>query len=169
VYWYSLDLADIHFVFLDSNAYERTEQELWLEADLAAARARGVRAILALTHDGPYSRGLHRGNDVARERYVPILAKHHVDLLVAGHDHLYQRGEAGGIRYVVSGGGGAPLYQPTCGVARKPKCAEDGMKKLLVEFHYIVVSLGKDTLEMCARGSNGKLLERCSRYPLWRP
>ncbi len=169
MYWYSADLADIHLVFLDSNAYEQKEQEAWLEADLAAARQRGVRAIIALTHDGPYSRGIHRGNQIARDRYVPILAKHHVDLLVAGHDHLYQRGEAAGIRYVVSGGGGAPLYQPTCGVAGKPKCAEDGMQKLLVEHHYLVLALDKDTLEMCPRRADGKLLEKCVRYRLWRP
>jgi hypothetical protein len=73
VYWYSLELADIHLVYLDSNAYERREQELWLESDLAAARVRGVRAIIVLTHDGPYSRGTHRGNELARERYVPTL------------------------------------------------------------------------------------------------
>jgi predicted phosphodiesterase len=168
-YWYSLDLADVHVVFLDSNAYEQKEQEQWLEGDLAAARARGARAIIAVTHDGPYSRGLHRGNQVARDRYVPILAKHHVDLLVAGHDHLYQRGEAGGIRYVVSGGGGAGLYQPTCGVARKPKCPDDGMQKLVVEHHYLVLAITKDTLEMCPRRSDGKLLEKCTRYRLWRP
>ncbi|HEY5951906.1 MAG TPA: metallophosphoesterase family protein [Kofleriaceae bacterium] len=168
-YWYSLDLADVHLVFLDSNAYEQKEQEQWLEADLAAARARPARAIIALTHDGPYSRGLHRGNEVARERYVPILAKHHVDLVVGGHDHLYQRGEAGGIRYVVSGGGGAGLYQPTCGVPHKPKCAADGMQKVAVEHHYIVLSIDKDTLEMCPRRTDGKLLEKCVRFRLWRP
>ena len=169
VYWYSLDLADVHLTFLDSNSYERREQELWLEADLAAARARGVRSIIVLTHDGPYSRGLHRGNQLARDRYVPILAKHHVDLVIAGHDHLYQRGEAGGIRYIVSGGGGAVLYQPTCGVGRKPKCDEDGMQKLLVEHHYIVLSIDKESLEMCPRRTSGKLLEPCVRYRLWRP
>ena len=169
VYWYSLDLADIHLVFLDSNAYDNQLQEVWLEADLAAARARGARAIIVLTHDGPYSRGLHRGNELARERYVPILAKHHVDLVVAGHDHLYQRGEIGGIRYVVSGGGGAGLYQPTCGVRRKPKCAEDGMKKVLAVHHYIVATIDRESLELCARGTDGKLLEKCSRYRLWRP
>ncbi|HEY5924976.1 MAG TPA: metallophosphoesterase [Kofleriaceae bacterium] len=169
VYWYSLDVADVHLTFLDSNAYERTEQEAWLEADLAAARARGVRAIIVLTHDGPYSRGIHRGNRLARDRYVPILAKHHVDLVIAGHDHLYQRGETGGIRYIVSGGGGAGLYQPTCGVGRKPKCDEDGMQKLLVEHHYIVLAIDKESLEMCPRRSNGNLLEKCIRYRLWRP
>lgn len=168
-YWYSLDLADVHLVFLDSNAYEKPEQEAWLDADLAAARQRGVRAIIALTHDGPYSRGIHRGNLVARDRYVPILAKHHVDLLIGGHDHMYQRGEAGGVRYLVSGGGGAPLYQPSCGVAGKPKCPEDGMQKLLVEYHYIVLAIDRDTMEMCPRRSDGKLLEKCQRYRLWRP
>jgi hypothetical protein len=169
VYWYSLDLADIHLVFLDSNAYDRPEQEAWLDADLAAARQRGVRAIIAIAHDGPYSRGLHRGNQVARDRFVPILAKHHVDLLIGGHDHLYQRGEAGGIRYLVSGGGGAPLYQPSCGVARKPRCPPDGMQKLLVEHHYIVLAIDRDMMEMCPRRSDGKLLEKCQRYRLWRP
>jgi acid phosphatase type 7 len=168
-YWYSLDLADIHLVFLDSNAYEQLAQEQWLDADLTAARRKGVRTIIALTHDGPYSRGIHRGNQLARERYVPILAKHHVDLLVGGHDHLYQRGEAGGIHYVVSGGGGAGLYQPTCGVGRKPKCLDDGMQKLAVEHHYLVVTLDKESLEMCPRRTDGKLLEKCTRYRLWRP
>jgi hypothetical protein len=167
--WYSIDIADIHLVFLDSNNYERVEQEQWLDADLAAARAKGMRAIVALTHDGPYSRGLHRGNPIARERYVPILARHHVDLLFAGHDHIYQRGEAGGIRYVVSGGGGAGLYQPTCGVKGKPKCMEDGMKKLAIEHHYVVLAIDRKVIEMCPRRKDGKLLEKCQRYPLWRP
>jgi acid phosphatase type 7 len=167
-YWYSLELADVHVVFLDSNAYEQQAQEQWLEADLAAARRKGVRAIIALTHDGPYSRGMHRGNQLARERYVPILAKHHVDLVVAGHDHLYQRGEAGGIRYVVSGGGGAGLYQPTCGISGKPKCLDDGMQKVASEHHYLVVTLDKETLELCPRRTDGKLLEKCIRYRLWR-
>jgi acid phosphatase type 7 len=169
VYWYSLDVADIHLVFLDSNAYDRSEQEAWLDADLAAARSRGVRAILAFTHDGPYSRGDHRGNRLARERYVPILAKHHVDLVLAGHDHIYQRGEAGGIRYIVSGGGGAGLYKPSCGISGKPGCPDDGMQKLASEHHFIVLTIDREMLEMCPRRPDGRLLEKCVRYRLWRP
>jgi 3',5'-cyclic AMP phosphodiesterase CpdA len=168
-YWFSLDVADIHLVFLDSNAYDRLEQERWLDADLAAARSRKARAIIAFTHDGPYSRGSHRGNSVARDRYVPILAKYHVDLLFAGHDHLYERGEHGGIRYIVSGGGGAGLYKLSCGVSGKPACPEDGMQKVLSAHHYIVLTIDRDVLEMCPRKPDGKLLEKCRRYPLWRP
>jgi hypothetical protein len=168
-YWYSERVADVHLVFLDSNAYDRPEQETWLDRDLAAARADKVRAIIVLVHDGPYSRGIHRGNELARTRYVPILAKYHVDLLVAGHDHIYQRGEAGGIRYIVSGGGGAPLYKASCGVANKPKCPEDGMRKLASEHHFLVLTIDGTTLQMCPRKPDGKLLEPCQRYPLSGP
>jgi len=168
-YWYSYDLADVHLVFLDSNAYERTEQETWLEADLAAARARNVRAIFAFTHDGPYSRGYHKGNGIARTHYVPILVKHHVDYMFSGHDHLYQRGEVGGLRYVVTGGGGASLYAVKCGVAGKPDCKiDDGMISVAREHHYLTLLLTKTSLELCVRRPDGRLLEPCTRAPLWR-
>jgi acid phosphatase type 7 len=168
-HWYSLQVADVFLVFLDSNAYDRAEQERWLAAELAAARARKVRAIIVLTHDGPFSRGTHGGNLVARERYVPILARHQVDLVLAGHDHLYQRGEHLGVRYIVSGGGGAGLYRIACGVAGKPACVDDGMQKIAVEHHYIVLTLDREVMEMCPRRPGGRLLEKCVRYRLVRP
>jgi 3',5'-cyclic AMP phosphodiesterase CpdA len=165
-YWYSRDIADVHLVFLDSNAYDRAEQEAWLDADLAAARARRVRAILAFTHDGPFARGYHGGNAVARARYVPILAKHRADLLFAGHDHLYQRGEHAGVRYVVTGGGGAPLYALRCGVPGRPRCARaDGMRAIAREHHSAVLTVARD-LELCVRRADGTLIEKCVRYPL---
>ncbi len=165
-YWYSRDAADVHLVFLDSNAYDRLEQEAWLEADLAAARARRVRAILVITHDGPFSRGHHGGNAIARARYLPILAKHRVDLVFSGHDHLYQRGQHGGVRYVVSGGGGAALYNIRCGVPGRPRCtSEDGAITIASEHHYAVLTVARD-LELCVRRADGTLLEKCVRYPL---
>ncbi|HEU0034700.1 MAG TPA: metallophosphoesterase [Kofleriaceae bacterium] len=172
-YWYSRELADLHLVFLDSNAYDRPEQETWLDGDLAAARKRKVRAILVFTHDGPYSRGYHGGSAIARERYVPILTKYKVDLLVSGHDHLYQRGDKAGLHYVVSGGGGASLYAIRCGVAGRRPCKEpdksDGMQMIAREHHYLVASVGPRELELCARRPDGTLLEKCVRYKLARP
>lgn len=167
-YWYSRALSDVHLVFLDSNSYARREQETWLAQDLAAARARGVRAILVFTHDGPYSRGNHGGNAIARERYVPILARYRVDWVFAGHDHLYQRGEIAGVRYVVTGGGGAPLYPVRCGVAGKRRCAvEDGMRTAERAYHYVVLTIARD-IELCTRKVDGTLLEPCVRRPLRR-
>jgi hypothetical protein len=169
-YWYSTDVADVHLVFLDSNAYERVEQEAWLDADLAAARARKVRAIIAFTHDGPYSRGYHRGSELARTRYVPILTRHHVDLIVSGHDHLYQRGVVDGLHYIVSGGGGSSLYAISCGVEGKPACkVDDGMQAIRREHHYLVVTISKTSLEVCPRRADSHLLEPCARSSLWHP
>ncbi len=168
-YWYSRDVADVHLVFLDSNAYDRLEQIVWLEADLAAARARGVRAVLVLTHDGPYSRGYHRGNTDARVRYVPIFARHRVDLVLAGHDHLYQRGEIDGVRYVVTGGGGASLYAVSCGVPGKRRCkVDDGMQAIERAHHFVALEIGSTHLELCARRPDRRLLEKCARYRLRR-
>ena len=166
-YWYSRDVVDVHLVFLDSNVYERSAQEAWLDADLAAARRRNVRAILAFTHDGPYSRGEHGGNAIARDRYVPILTRYHVDFLFAGHDHIYQRGEQAGLKYAVSGGGGASLYDIRCGTPRRKCKVEDGMLAVAKEHHYIVLAIGKRDMELCARKEDGKLIEKCAKLPLW--
>lgn len=166
-HWYSFDVSGVHVVMLDSNAYRHAEQLAWLERDLAAARARGVRAIFAVTHDGPYSRGIHKGNRYAAETYAPVLARYNTSLLFAGHDHMYQRGEVGGLRYIVTGGGGAPLYPIRCGIPGRPRCAvDDGMKKVAREHHYMTVQVLAGHARVCPRRPNREPLEPCFDVPL---
>jgi len=166
-HWYSFDVAGLHFAILDSNAYGDPAQLAWLRADLEAARRSGARALFAAVHDGPYSRGLHGGNQVARESYAPVLAAQGVVLLFAGHDHLYQRGEVDGLRYIVTGGGGAPLYPVRCGVRGTPRCSvRDGAAIALSEHHYIVVTVQRDYVQVCPKRPDRTPLERCTRYPL---
>ncbi|HLU67519.1 MAG TPA: metallophosphoesterase, partial [Kofleriaceae bacterium] len=166
-HWYSLDIAGVHLVMLDSNTYEHQAQLDWLRADLAAARRAGARAIVAAAHHGPASRGPHGGSRLARELYLPVLAEHGVALLLAGHDHIYQRGTIGGVPYAVSGGAGAPLYRITCGGRGRPRCREpDGADIAVSEYHYLVITVRKDDLELCARKPDRTPLERCVRYPL---
>jgi acid phosphatase type 7 len=166
-HWYSFDVAGIHFAMLDSNSYEHESQLAWLDADLTAARKAGARAIFAATHDGPYSRGNHGGNPVARERYAPVLAKHGALLLFAGHDHIYQRGTAGGLSYIVSGGGGASLYSIRCGTRGRPRCSEDdGVAHAASEHHYIAITVQRDYAMVCPRRPDRTPLEKCIRYKL---
>ena len=166
-HWYSFAVGDLHFVMLDSNSYEHVDQLRWLEADLAAARAAGARAIFAVTHDGPYSRGLHGGNRYAAEHYAPILSANGVTLLFSGHDHYYQRGRAHGLDYIVSGGGGAPLYKPRCGVAGRPRCkVADGMRHVAAEYHYVMVTVSQRRVTACAKRADGSPLEKCASYKL---
>lgn len=163
--WYSFDVGDVHVVMLDSNAYGDPRQRAWLEADLLAAFA--ARAIVVVTHHGPYSRGTHGGNREAMRDYVPLLVRHRVTLIVSGHDHIYQRGSQDGLAYLVTGGGGAPLYRARCGVAGRPRCAEsDGMLHYARAHHYAILTVYPSHVELCAKDLDGALLEPCVRYPV---
>jgi hypothetical protein len=149
---------------LDSNAYDDARQRAWLEADLRAADA--ARAIVVVTHDGPYARGTHGGNQQAVRDYVPILVRHRATLVISGHDHIYQRGAQDGLPYLVSGGGGAPLYRLRCGVRGRPRCARpDGMVAGMAEHHYAIVSVYPAHVEVCPRRVDGAPLEPCWRLP----
>ena len=172
-HWYSFDIAGVHFVMLDSNSYEHHQQLDWLERDLKEARQRGVRAIFATVHAGPYSRGIHQGHQYAAKHYAPILARYGVTLTFSGHDHLYQRGQIDGFAYIVSGGGGAPLYSVRCGGPGQRRCrANDGMQHVASEHHYIMVTVYPRHVEVCPKRVDGTPLEECITYRLprkWRP
>jgi hypothetical protein len=163
--YYSFDLADVHVVVLDSNRWDDLGQLAWLEQDLAAAA--DARAIFAVCHHGPWSAGPHGGSDVARTRYVPLLARAGVSVLFSGHDHFYQRGRVSGLDYVVSGGGGASLYRPRCGVPGKRRCpVDDGRLALAVEYHYVLVEVRDRTVRLCPRRPDGSAIEACVDLPL---
>jgi acid phosphatase type 7 len=101
--WYSFDWGRVHFAALDTEA-DYGDQARWLDRDLA--RSDRPWKIVYL-HKPPYSSGAH-GSDLAlRTLLVPVLEKHGVQLLLAGHDHDYERiRPQRGVTYVVTGGGG---------------------------------------------------------------
>lgn len=164
--WYSFDVGRVHVVALDSNRYDDDRQLSWLADDLKIARVRGARAIFAAAHKGPASRGPHGGDALALARYVPLLRSAQATVFFSGHDHLYERGSISGLPYVVSGGGGAPLYPPRCGVAGKPPCKPDGAELVVSAHHYVVIEVYRDDVRLCAKRPDGTLLEACHRILL---
>ena len=75
----------------------------WLDDELAASVNQWKVVLL---HHPLYSSGRHGSTYGARELLEPILRRHHVDLVLAGHDHDYERTHPlHGITHVVSGGG----------------------------------------------------------------
>lgn len=123
--YYSFDWGYAHFVSLDSeDPLQRISDAVgndmadWLEADLI--HDDHVWQI-AIVHRPPYSSSPRHPETDVREKLVPIFEAHGVDLVLSGHCHNYERtyplrnGELstlqeGGVVYVVTGGGGNPLY-----------------------------------------------------------
>jgi hypothetical protein len=176
--WTSLDLGGVHFVLLDTNQAANPAQKQWLTADLSAARRRHARAIFALGHEGPWSHGLHGNSSVMARDYAPLLAASGVDVMFSGHDHTYERGvgstPSGKLTYVVTGGGGAPPYNPTCHAASGPPPGDvpgplpacpSSVAVLTKTYHYIMVEVGADAITMCPRHPDGSPVEPCVRLP----
>lgn len=80
--------AGIRFFAIDSN-YVDTRQLEWLEKDLAAS---GSDWKIAFFHHPLYSSGATHGSaDAQRELLEPLFLKHRVNVVIAGHEHFYER------------------------------------------------------------------------------
>jgi hypothetical protein len=98
----------VRFVMVDSNRLRGR----WLRRALVAER--GDRWTIAVFHHPVLSPGPHGSTPGFRPGLPRLFRRRGVDLVLNGHDHIYFVSKARkGIRYVVTGGGGAPLY--TCG------------------------------------------------------
>ncbi len=101
--WYSYDWGRVHFAALDTEASYAT-QAAWLDEDLAAST---LPWKIVYLHRPPYSSGEHGSDTSLRNALAPVLEKHHVQLVLSGHDHDYERTlPQNGVEYVVTGGGG---------------------------------------------------------------
>jgi hypothetical protein len=163
--YYSFDIAGVHFVALDSNQYRSPRQVKWLDQDLSRARRRGARAIFVYAHEGPYSSGLHGDNALCIHDYVPVLERHHVTMFFGGHDHHYERGHVGALDYLVSGGGGAELRAPRCGVPGKRACPPRVLA-YANEHHYVLVEVMPSFFRLCPKRPDGTPIEACVSLPL---
>jgi hypothetical protein len=115
--YYSYDLGAWHIVALNSNidAGAGSAQGRWLAGDLASHR---TVCTLAYWHHPVFSSGDH-GNDPHMQEIWHILYSFGADVVLAGHDHNYERfapqtadgtaDSAHGIREFVVGTGGTSL------------------------------------------------------------
>jgi 3',5'-cyclic AMP phosphodiesterase CpdA len=106
--YYSTTHGPADFFYLDSSVpglfgKSSSEQLEWLDDALASSTNQWK--IVALHHP-LYSSGYHGSTAGADELLEPILSRRKVDLVLAGHDHHYERTlPQNGTTYVVSGGG----------------------------------------------------------------
>src|SRR3989344_301351 len=116
--YYSYNLGDWHIVALNSEIDHTTisPQVQWLRADLAA---NPNVCTLAYYHKPRFSSGQH-GSNTGMQAVWQALYDNGVDVVLNGHDHLYERfapqdalGQSdpdNGVRAFIVGTGGASLY-----------------------------------------------------------
>ncbi|MFO0573845.1 MAG: metallophosphoesterase [Polyangia bacterium] len=158
--FFSLDVAGVHLISLDSNQLSRPEQLAWLEGDLLRLGSRKPRATLVWLHDGPYSSGWHGDSTLAQRELVPLLERHRVSLLISGHDHNYERGRRGQLSYLVSGGGGAELRPLKCGAPGKKRCKHPP-QAFFNGHHYVSLEVLPGALRLCPKSLDGSPIEDC--------
>jgi acid phosphatase type 7 len=120
--YYSYDLGAWHLIALNSECHQiggcgdSDPQARWLRQDL---EAHPRRCVLAYWHRPRFSSGPH-GNDLDLDALWRILAAARADVVLAGHDHDYERftpmnadGEADptGVTQFVAGTGGRSHYK----------------------------------------------------------
>ncbi len=113
--YYSYELGTWHVIALNTNiaADAGSPQQVWLQSDLDAHLG---RCTIAYMHHPRFSSGSH----AERDKLIPMwrtFARYGVSVVVAGHDHLYERfapldtngvpDSVNGIRQFVVGTGGA--------------------------------------------------------------
>jgi len=138
--YYSFDWGAVHVAALNSDysnaarteaGRERfwAEQLRWLESDLARAQKADLRFVMM--HHPPFTavkrRQSESPNRVERD-LVPVFERYKIHAVFCGHDHNYQHHLKNGVHYIVTGGGGAPLYPadaPLPGITLKAETVEN--------------------------------------------
>jgi hypothetical protein len=149
---YERSFPGLDLFVLNSNSVG-DRQTRWLRRHLAASDASWK--IVSLHHP-PYSCGGYLSDSAVVSRWVPLFERFGVTLVLAGHDHNYQRFAAKkGVTYVVHGGGGQELYSlrgcpagyPTRAFARRAH-------------GFLDVVVRSDAVRLKAVNLSGKVIDR---------
>jgi hypothetical protein len=107
--YYEMRWGNVHLFALDSDGNEphgvtaTSAQAAWLKSRLAASDAPWK---LVAMHHPPFTSGFHPPSTWMQWPY----AEWGASLVLAGHDHIYERFSIGGLPYVVTGLGGRSIY-----------------------------------------------------------
>jgi len=157
--YYSYRLGAWHILSLNSNTKARDRgraQEQWLIKDLSA---NGSDCTLAYWHHPLFSSSTTHGSHAHMQRLNKILHARGTDIVIAGHDHIYERfspqdsegrADANGIRHFVVGTGGVKLYGvgPARANSEARNTADHGVLKLTLharsyDWEFVPIAGGK--------------------------
>jgi 3',5'-cyclic AMP phosphodiesterase CpdA len=151
--WYAFDYGPARFIILEIDRYAEygpgSDQMMWLEEELTATDASWVFVAF---HIAVYTSRSEEFDEVAlRNTLTPLFETYGVDLAFQGHHHSYERIPVDGVTYIVTAGGGAPLY-----AMEEP---EPNSAALASAHHFVLLEVEGDTLTGTAIDRNGTVID----------
>jgi hypothetical protein len=160
--WYTVHYGNSAFHCLDVySAYTPgSTQYNWLVSELQADSADpAIRHIFVFFHEPPYTTNTgHSSNTTVRTHLCPLFEQYHVAIAFQGHVHCYEHALVDGVHYVVTGGGGAPLYTGWDSPQPWDICRE-------ATYEFVLVDVNGDTVVMRAFRANGSELDSLTLLP----
>jgi predicted phosphodiesterase len=160
-FWF--DFGDVRFAGLDSNLPReelRDRAAPWLDRLLADA---GDRWKVVFFHHPVYTNAKHDPTDRIRETLVPVLDARRVELVLVGHNHLYERSHpirggavveaGGGTVYITTGAGGAGLY------SRRAKPSPELAVQFDARHSFTVIDVSAETLSLRQIDIEGEVVD----------
>ncbi|HBP17664.1 MAG TPA: hypothetical protein DEA08_07720, partial [Planctomycetes bacterium] len=158
--FYRFDWGDATFLALETNTIFRLgsgPHMSWLEDELKTAK----KWVIVYMHAPLYSAGKHGDSSTLQSNLESLFEHEGVDLVLAGHDHDYERSvpikqfnqdpSYAGLVHVVTGGGGAAL---------RPVNPTPRTHLALSAHHYLKVTIAGDDLHGEAIDVNGQSIDR---------
>jgi hypothetical protein len=104
-------------------------------------------------HRPPYTASKrHEGSAKVQRILVPIFEKHRVRLVLAGHNHVYERFRPrNGVTYVTTGGAGATAY---------PTGAAPDLAVTSADYHFVALQADACTLAARVINASGDVIDK---------
>lgn len=147
-------VGDVLIAALNSNTTMAADSAQMRFLDSVVAANPDAKVRFAAMHHGPASSGRHGPHRHSKD-VIAAFERLGITASLAGHDHLYERIERGPVTYVVSGGGGAPLYQR--------RHVEPGSAAFASTYNWMLITLRGERLCFEAYSLEGVLLDSSER------
>ena len=152
--WYTRRYGAAEFFVLDGNALGDPAQLRFVARTMRRSRARWKVAVV---HQPPYGCSKHGGDLAVRLVAVPLVTAGGADLVLAGHEHNYQRfAPIDGVTFIVSGGGGADLHE----VGDCPAGTPEPVSVVDDAHHFLVATATERRLRIVALTADGRVVDR---------
>jgi hypothetical protein len=150
--WFSYDIGDAHFTFLDWRHPYNKEMVEWFKKDISTSDKTWNFVVM---HRPSYNLGGHR-SAWGRNIWPVLFREYKIDIVFAGHSHLYERfyplrplsqPNSWAVTYITTGGAGASLYEAI---------QHSSLAYTKSVNHFLKVEIEKNRIELKAIGIDGE-------------